>query len=123
MFACVRTRGLGPLCPAWGRLHAMMKRKCGTCRYFNDRGIAGSGWCQHPARRELRDMVLVRKSELACRNGWDQDLWEPGAFGDMPIDLPDAPHIPEPTMLPRDAGSHMRSLPASNGRTIGPSPY
>lgn len=21
-------------------------------------------------------MVLVRKSELACRNGWDQDLWE-----------------------------------------------
>lgn len=24
-------------------------------------------------------MVLVRKSELACRNGWDQDLWEQGA--------------------------------------------
>lgn len=22
-------------------------------------------------------MVLVRRSELACRNGWDQDLWEP----------------------------------------------
>ena len=23
-------------------------------------------------------MVLVRQSELACRNSWDQDLWEPG---------------------------------------------
>lgn len=22
-------------------------------------------------------MVLVRRSELACRTGWDQDLWEP----------------------------------------------
>jgi hypothetical protein len=22
-------------------------------------------------------MVLVRKTELACRNGWDDDLWEP----------------------------------------------
>lgn len=22
-------------------------------------------------------MVLVRKTELACRHGWDQDLWEP----------------------------------------------
>jgi hypothetical protein len=24
-------------------------------------------------------MVLVRKTELACRNGWDDDLWEPRA--------------------------------------------
>ena len=39
--------------------------------------MAGSGTCQHPARRELRDVVLVRQTELACRNSWDQDLWEP----------------------------------------------
>lgn len=56
----------------------MVKRKCGTCRHFSDGGVAGSGWCQHPARRDLQHMVLVRKSELACRNGWDQDLWEQG---------------------------------------------
>lgn len=54
----------------------MVKRKCGTCLHFKDGGIAGSGWCQHPARRDLQHMVFVRKSELACRNGWDQDLWQ-----------------------------------------------
>src|SRR5438045_9644141 len=101
----------------------MMKRKCGTCRFFNDRGIAGSGWCQDPARRELRDMVLVRKSELACRNGWDQDLWEPGAESDMPVDLPSAPHIPDLPVMPREAGSHLRSLPSPNGSHVEPSTY
>jgi hypothetical protein len=55
-----------------------LKRKCGTCKYFEDRGVANSGVCQHAQRRELRDVVLVRQSELACRNSWDQDLWEPG---------------------------------------------
>lgn len=54
-----------------------MKRKCGTCKYFEDRGVANSGTCQHHQRRELRDVVLVRQTELACRNSWDQDLWEP----------------------------------------------
>lgn len=53
-----------------------MKRKCGTCRYFEDRGTAGSGTCKHPQRKELRDVVLVRQTELACRNPYDQDLWE-----------------------------------------------
>ncbi len=40
--------------------------------------MAGSGTCQHPQRRELRDVVLVRQTELACRNSYDQDLWKPG---------------------------------------------
>lgn len=41
-------------------------------------------------------MVLVRKSELACRNGWAQDLWEPG-----------------PAALADDSGGepHERALP------------
>lgn len=56
-----------------------MKRKCGTCKFFEDRGVANSGTCQHIQRRELRDVVLVRQSELACRNSWDQDLWEPAS--------------------------------------------
>jgi hypothetical protein len=54
-----------------------MKRKCGTCKYFRDKGVANSGTCEHFKRRALRDVVLVRQSELACRNTWDQDLWEP----------------------------------------------
>lgn len=29
----------------------------------------------HPQRAELREVVLVRQTELACRNSWDQDLW------------------------------------------------
>lgn len=39
--------------------------------------MAGSGTCRHPLRRDLQNMVFVRKSELGCRNDWDQDLWEP----------------------------------------------
>lgn len=54
-----------------------MKRKCGTCQFFEDRGVASSGACLHEQRRDLRDVVLVRQSELACRNSWDQDLWKP----------------------------------------------
>ncbi len=54
----------------------MVKRKCGTCRYFRDAQIACSGWCTHPERGDLHDLVLVRSEELACRNSWDNDLWE-----------------------------------------------
>jgi hypothetical protein len=53
------------------------QRKCGTCKYFEEGGIAASGWCRHPERQDLQFMVLVRKTELACRNGWNEDLWEP----------------------------------------------
>ncbi len=79
----------------------MVKRKCGTCRHFKDGGIAGSGWCHHPARRDLHHMVLVRKTALECRNNWDQDLWEPapGLAGepDRPdVHIPEPPHIPPP---------------------------
>ncbi len=84
----------------------MVKRKCGTCRHFKDGGIAGSGWCLHPARRELNHMVLVRKSELGCRNNWDQDLWEPApGFGGEP-DTP-GDHIPTPPQIdsPLSAGT------------------
>jgi hypothetical protein len=55
----------------------VVQRKCGTCRFFQDAGIACSGWCTHPNRGDLHDLVLVRRAELACRNSWDRDLWEP----------------------------------------------
>jgi hypothetical protein len=54
----------------------LTQRKCGTCRYFEEGGIAASGWCRHPLRQDLQHMVLVRKTELACRKDWDNDLWE-----------------------------------------------
>ncbi|MCX7622836.1 MAG: hypothetical protein RMK01_08255 [Thermomicrobium sp.] len=55
----------------------MTQRRCGTCRYFEEGGLAGSGWCRHPQRQGLQHMVFVRRGELACRTGWDEDLWEP----------------------------------------------
>lgn len=76
----------------------MVKRKCGTCKYFEDKGLASSGWCRHPDRCDIQDMVLVRKAELACRNSWDQDLWEPsGAVASSEVDGFQHPDIPDPT--------------------------
>lgn len=43
--------------------------------------MAGSGWCRHPDRVQLDNLVMVRKTELACRNTWDTDLWEPQQTG------------------------------------------
>jgi hypothetical protein len=61
----------------WGEgVGEVVHRKCGTCRHFEEGGTAASGRCLHPLRRDLEQMVLVRKNELACRNGWDEDLWE-----------------------------------------------
>lgn len=54
-----------------------MRRKCGTCRYWEEAGIANSGTCTHPQRSDLKDVLLVRRNELACRNPWDADLWQP----------------------------------------------
>lgn len=53
-------------------------RKCASCRYYRDAGVASSGWCTHPRRGELRDLVLVRGADLSCRDHQDRDLWEPG---------------------------------------------
>lgn len=58
----------------------MSTKKCGTCLYFEDAGMASSGWCRHPNRVDIQNLVLVRKSELACRNSWDQDLWKDGSL-------------------------------------------
>lgn len=62
----------------------MSKRKCGTCRFFQDGGLASSGWCHHPVRRGSRDaLLMVRKGELACRNGWNDDLWAEATDGEV----------------------------------------
>lgn len=56
----------------------MAKQKCGTCRFFQEAGLASSGWCHHPQRKVSSDvMIMVRSSELACRDDWAKSLWEP----------------------------------------------
>ena len=96
----------------------MVKRKCGTCRHFKDGGIAGSGWCQHQARKDIQHMVLVRKSELACRNSWDQDLWE---LADRPMDIQQSAHIPMPISggEPQDVAVIQAELPADDVARAG----
>ena len=44
----------------------MSKQRCGTCRFFQESPLSGSGWCHHPLRRTTNDLLLmVRKNELA----------------------------------------------------------
>lgn len=53
------------------------RRVCQTCKFFEEAGFAGSGWCHHPNRKTSAEvMVLVRHNELACRNAWGSALWE-----------------------------------------------
>lgn len=52
------------------------KQKCGTCRFFQEASLAGSGWCHHPQRKVSSDvMIMVRRNELACRDEWSRSLW------------------------------------------------
>lgn len=61
----------------------MSKHKCGTCRFYREADFAASGWCHHPERRKSNNaLIMVRRGELACRDGWDHDLWSPRAGGD-----------------------------------------
>ena len=63
----------------------MVKQRCGSCRYFEDANLAGSGWCHHPQRKTTSDLlIMVRRNELACRDEWSHSLWEPGAFEPAP---------------------------------------
>lgn len=47
--------------------------------------MSGNGWCTHPDRQVSSDVrILVRKAELACRNAWGSDLWEPANAENAP---------------------------------------
>ncbi len=79
-------------CAICGQGGAVTQHKCGTCRYFEEGDFAGSGRCDHPSRKNIQQMVLVRKSELACRTDWADDLWEP-KVGSAPVPLVSAPRL------------------------------
>lgn len=91
----------------------MAKQKCGTCRFFQEAGLAGSGWCHHPERKTSNGvMIMVRRNELACRNEWQRSLWAPrdGEPGDEPT------FQRAPTMGPvaPATADHLRALLATD---------
>ncbi|MGD9711816.1 MAG: hypothetical protein AB7V46_07100 [Thermomicrobiales bacterium] len=54
----------------------MKRRVCETCFFFETAGLNNSGWCRHPDRQFGQGVrLVVRGNEIACRNGWDADLW------------------------------------------------
>ncbi len=78
----------------------MANPKCGTCRFFQENDLPGSGWCHHPQRKVSSDVkILVRRSELACRDDWSRSLWQP-ATGDPASDLRGARPAPSGPLLP-----------------------
>lgn len=55
---------------------SVQKRKCSSCRFFNESPLPGNGWCTHHKRQLSSDVrILVRKGELACRDPWGSDYW------------------------------------------------
>ncbi len=56
----------------------MKRRICETCFFYESAGLANSGWCRHPDREFSSGVrLVVRGNEIACRNGWNADLWVP----------------------------------------------
>lgn len=78
VMVCSRRPGVGRV----GQGVGVSKRRCGTCRFFQEAGLAGSGWCHHPQRKTTSDLlIMVRRNELACRDQWARDLWQSEAGG------------------------------------------
>jgi hypothetical protein len=92
------------------------KQKCGTCRFFQEAGLAGSGWCHHPERKTSSGvMIMVRRNELACRNEWQRSLWTPRDV--EPADEPAFQRLP--TMGPVEPATpdHLRALAAAESES------
>jgi hypothetical protein len=97
-----------------------------TCRFFDNANIAGSGWCRHPKRVDLSELVLVRGNELACRNPWDQDLWQVGdrnLSDEYPVGVPPTDQSPggRDVVLTLGPSAHVTAEPLiqARGRTPG----
>ncbi len=66
------------------KLRLRRPRQCGTCRFYQPSPIEGAGWCRNLLRVGKDDLVLVRRWELACRNGWGKDDWQPAEGSRQP---------------------------------------
>ena len=87
----------------------MAKHKCGSCHFFQEAGLAGSGWCHHPQRKVSSGvLIMVRRNELACRDEWSRSLWQPRdtahSNGDLPFQRP------APGPLAPALAEHLRSV-------------
>jgi hypothetical protein len=85
------------------------KQKCGSCHFFQEARLAGSGWCHHPQRKVSSDvLIMVRRNELACRDDWSRSLWQPRdvthSNGDLPFERP------APGPLPPALADDLRSV-------------
>lgn len=67
-----------------GNQKLRLQRQCGTCRFYQPSPLEGAGWCRNLLRVSTDDLVLVRRWELACRNGWGKDDWQPAEHGRAP---------------------------------------
>jgi hypothetical protein len=94
------------------------KQKCGTCRYFQEAGLAGSGWCHHPQRKTSTDLkIFVRRNELACRDSWSRNLWESAAEGYLDADILASQLEPVAGPLPPATPEHMQALVAASANS------
>jgi hypothetical protein len=90
------------------------KHCCANCYFFQDSGLSGQGHCTHPKRNEPGGGPgrLVRKQELACRNGWGDNLFtDPATMDTSAADdrlvakstvAPTGKSRPAPTVEPDD---------------------
>lgn len=106
----------------------MNKHKCGSCRFFQEARLAGSGWCHHPQRRTTSDvMIMVRRNELACRDEWSHDLWAPidagtgGKAGETTgaAALDRFPERPEPPATPAEIAAVVQAPTAPSAVGVG----
>ncbi|MCA1669529.1 MAG: hypothetical protein LC793_19505 [Thermomicrobia bacterium] len=73
----------------------MARRACGSCRFFEQSDIGESGWCRNQRCQEIVGIALVRRQELACRIGWDQDYYESAAGANDVVPGQNRP-VPDP---------------------------
>lgn len=110
----------------------MNRHRCATCRFYQEARLASSGWCHHPQRKVTSDlMIMVRKHELACRDEWAHDLWEPRSDAGSLTAIPLSDPFPDRKMPPAteleiaalvdaertrqaDSGSREPALPATD---------
>lgn len=92
------------------------KRKCSSCKYFNESPLPGNGWCTHHKRQLSSEVrILVRKGELACRDPWGSDYWTSRVEGAVATDTEQAvrPAPPERLVAGPRADDQITSVTAS----------
>ncbi|MDQ3540492.1 MAG: hypothetical protein M3440_07370, partial [Chloroflexota bacterium] len=94
----------------------MQKRKCFSCKFFNESPLPGNGWCTHHKRQLSSEVrILVRKGELACRDPWGSDYWTSKADNAVAAETEEAvrPALPDRLVAGPRADDQITSVTAS----------